>query len=66
MCGAKVGTNPVSVPFYANQTRPGGASAMAESKDPEHLLIAIRYGNRQTRRLALRNAKKLMKQGGPA
>lgn len=59
MSGAPTGTNPKSMHFGCNQTRPNGASALAESLDPRALLAAL-DGNRQTRRLALKNIKKLL------
>jgi len=38
-----------------NQTRPNGASALATSSFPPHLLLAYEHGNRATRRLAMKN-----------
>ncbi len=52
MSGASVGTNPAKVPFSGNNDRPGGASVLGRSHDPEVLRFAIATGNRQTRRLA--------------
>ena len=57
MSGAPVGRNPKNMRYRGNNTRPGGASALADTQDPIALLAAL-DGNRQTRRLALKNAKK--------
>ena len=59
MSGAPIGKNPKSMRYLGNQTRPGGASSLADSQDPRALLAAL-DGNRQTRRLALKNVKKLL------
>ncbi len=61
MSGAPMGRNPAKVPPRGNQTRPGGASSLAASDNPTELLIALETGNRQTRRLAKRNALRLLK-----
>lgn len=58
MSGAGLGTNAAKVPNGGNNTRPGGASPIAESADPETLRFAIATGNRQTRRLARKNLRK--------
>lgn len=58
MTKARMNTNPAKVRPGANMTRPNGASAAANSMDPEQLLRAAMYGNRATRRLAVRNLKK--------
>ena len=58
MSGAGLGTNAAKVPYSGNNTRPGGASPMAESTDPETLRFAMATGNRQTRRLARKNPRK--------
>lgn len=60
MSGAPVGRNPKTMRYLGNQTRPGGASSLSESQDPRALLAAL-DGNRQSRRLALKNAKKLIR-----
>lgn len=60
MSSAPTGTNAKKMNFGCNQTRPSGASALADSLDPRALLTAL-DGNRQTRRLALKNIKKLMR-----
>ncbi len=60
MSRAPVNTNPAKVPYRANRTRPSGALEIAASQDPRSLLAAL-DGNRQTRRLALKNAKKLIR-----
>jgi hypothetical protein len=52
MSGASVCTNPARAPYIGNNDRPGGASALGQSLDPEVLRHAIETGNRQTRRLA--------------
>ncbi len=52
MSGSSVGTNPAKVPYSGNNDRPGGASVLGQSHDPEVLRFAIATGNRQTRRLA--------------
>ncbi len=52
MSGASVGTNAAKVPYSGNNDRPGGASVLGQSQDPEVLRFAIATGNRQTRRLA--------------
>lgn len=58
MSKAPINRNPAKVRHGANMTRPNGASAAANSMDPEQLLRAAMYGNRATRRLAKRNLKK--------
>lgn len=58
MSGAGLGTNAVRVLFGSNNDRPGGASTLAISRDPEVLQLAISTGNRQTRRLAKKNLAK--------
>jgi len=60
MSSAPMGTNPKNMRYGGNQTRPSGASSLAESLDPRELLIAL-DGNRQSRRLAVKNAKKLFR-----
>lgn len=60
MSGAPMGKNPKKMRNHGNQTRPGGASSLAASQDPRALLLALE-GNRQSRRLALKNAKKLIR-----
>ncbi len=62
MSGAKLGTNATKTPFGCNQTRPGGADALATSRDADALLLAIATGNRQTRRLARQNLQKMQRQ----
>ena len=58
MSSAPMDRNPKNTRYKGNQTRPGGASRLADSQDPRALLAAL-DGNRQTRRLALKNVKKL-------
>jgi hypothetical protein len=58
---APMNRNPAKVRPGANMTRPNGASAAANSIDPEQLLRAAMHGNRATRRLARRNLKKQLK-----
>lgn len=60
MSGAPMGRNPKNMSYLGNNTRPSGASALADSQDPRALLMAL-DGNRQTRRLALKNTKKLIR-----
>lgn len=60
MSSAPMNRNPKNIRHQANQTRPGGASSLADSQDPVALLAAL-DGNRQTRRLALKNAKKFLR-----
>jgi hypothetical protein len=55
MSGPRVGTNLKDYRFGANTDRPNGCSASARSSVPEHLVNALRYGNRATRREVLRN-----------
>lgn len=50
----KCGPNP-------NNSRPNGAAPVAQSLDGRDLLKAALYGNRATRRLALRNIHKRQK-----
>jgi len=61
MSGAPVSRNPAKVRPRSNQSRPGGASRLAASDNPSELLLAMETGNRQTRRLAKRNALRLLK-----
>lgn len=61
MSGAGVGRNPANVPFCGNNDRPGGASDVATSRDPEALRFAIANGNRQTKRLAQKNLARLQR-----
>lgn len=65
MSGAKLGTNGAKTPFGCNQDRPGGADALATSNDVDALLYALDTGNRQTRRLAAKNLKKVQRQSPP-
>lgn len=53
----KGGSNP-------NNSLPKGAARIAASGDDRALLEAALYGNRATRRLALRNIRKKQKAGG--
>lgn len=48
----------------SNQSRPNGASASALSAHPRDVIIAALEGNRETRRLARRNLKKMLKADG--
>lgn len=48
-------SNPRQRHRAANTTRPGGASALADSEYPPDLILAAVTGNRATRRLARRN-----------
>ena len=61
MSAAGVGRNPAKVPFSGNNDRPGGASDVATSLDPGALRFAIATGNRQTKRLALKNLARLQR-----
>lgn len=61
MSSASVGRNPAKTPFRGNQDRPSGASALATSRDPDALELAIATGNRQTRRLALQKLARLQR-----
>lgn len=61
MSGAGMGTNAVKTPYGGNNDRPGGASELATSRDPETLQFAIATGNRQTRRLALQKLARLQR-----
>jgi hypothetical protein len=61
MSSAGLGGNPAKTPHLANNDRPGGASALATSRDPDALALAIAMGNRQTRRLALKNLARLQR-----
>lgn len=47
-----------------NNSLPKGAARIAASGDDRALLEAAMYGNRATRRLALRNLRKRQKAGG--
>lgn len=47
-----------------NNSLPKGAARIAASGDDRDLLEAALYGNRATRRLALRNIRKKQKAGG--
>ena len=58
MSKAGLNSNPAKMRPGCNQTRPGGASSLATTDDPEKLMIALQCGNRQTRRLALKNLRK--------
>jgi len=64
MSSAPMVTNPNKMRHQSNQTRPGGASSLAANQDPRALQLALDTGNRQTRRLALKNIKKLMRTRG--
>lgn len=46
-----------------NNNLPCGASRLADSLDARDLEAAITYGNRATRRLAMRNLRKQSKEG---
>ena len=61
MSGASVGRNPAKTGFGSNNDRPGGASVQATSRNPDELQFAIVTGNRQTRRLALKNLVRLQR-----
>ncbi|MDD3937676.1 hypothetical protein [Rhodoferax sp.] len=61
MSGAKMATTGRGVRIGSNTTRPSGASAWAASRDPDALNLAINSGNRQTRRLASKNLKKMQR-----
>ena len=62
MSSAATGTNAAKTPYGCNNDRPGGASELATSHDPEVLKFAIATGNRQTRRLALKKLTRLQQQ----
>jgi hypothetical protein len=59
MSGAKMGGNCTKMPFAANNDRPSGASTLATSLDVNELQFAVATGNRQTKRLALRQLGRL-------
>lgn len=61
MSGAKLGVNGAKAHFGCNTNRPSGASPLAESRDAEALTLALEIGNRQTRRLAARNLRKVQR-----
>ena len=68
MSKAKMYTSSSKIPTYPglNHSLPSGAAPIGASHSPKSLAWAIRYGNRQTRRLAqqtLRSShhRKLMK-----
>ena len=61
MSSAKLGMNGAKAHYGCNNTRPGGASALASSGDAELLLFALETGNRQTRRLARKNLQKMQR-----
>lgn len=58
MAKAPVNRNPAKVRHGANMNRPNGASLSAEAADDQQLQQCAMYGNRATRRLAVRNLKK--------
>lgn len=66
MSGPRACANAAKVPFSGNNDRPGGADALAMSRDVEVLQFAISTGNRQTRRLAQKNLDKMQRQSAPA
>jgi hypothetical protein len=55
---APVNRNPRRLRNGSNLSRPNGANTIATSLDGHDLLAAALYGNRATRRLAVRNLKK--------
>lgn len=57
MSKAPVNRNPAKYRAGCNVDRPNGASAAADTGDEEQLLRAALYGNRATRRLALKRLK---------
>lgn len=61
MSCAGVGANPAKAPYGGNNDRPGGASALGQSLDPEVLRFAIATGNRQTRRLARQSLARIQR-----
>lgn len=61
---APINRNPRKVRPGSNQSRPNGASVSADSCDPRELISAALNGNRETRRLARRRLKKIMKADG--
>ena len=61
MSGVGVGSNPAKAPFGGNNDRPGGASVLATSRDADELRFSVATGNRQTRRLALKNLARLQR-----
>ena len=61
MSGASACRNAAKTPYVGNNDRPGGASALATSRDPESLRFAIATGNRQTKRLARQNLARLQR-----
>ncbi len=65
MSSASLGTNPAKVPYTGNNDRPGGASALAKSRDPDVLRMCIASGNRQTRRLARQTLARIQRNATP-
>lgn len=61
---APVNRNARKLRHTSNLNRPSGASVRADSLDPQELIDAALNGNRETRRLALRNLKKRLKADG--
>lgn len=61
---APVNRNPRKVRHGSNTSRPNGASVSALSAHPRDVIIAALEGNRETRRLARRNLKKMLKADG--
>lgn len=61
MSGAKLCDNGNKTPFGANNDRPSGASAMATSLDVTTLRFVVATGNRESRRLATRQIKRIQR-----
>ena len=68
MSKAKMVTSPNKMPSIlgGNSSRPSGASLIDTSNDPDRLIYAMLFGNRETKRLAMHkfgsnSHRKLMK-----
>jgi hypothetical protein len=59
MSSSKICRNPAMARPGNNNDRPSGASSLAAATSPGQLMKAAAYGNRATRRLALKNLRKL-------
>lgn len=57
MSGAKVCTNPKKIRPWCNTKRPNGCDRITESSDPLHWFEASLFGNRATKREAMRKIK---------
>ena len=59
MSKAKMVTSPNKMPSIlgGNSSRPSGASLIDTSNDPDRLIYAMLFGNRETKRLAMQKLK---------